>query len=93
MSYIFRYTVTYYDEVESVDKNESGFVIANSTSEATEKIVKEYGEDQILMFTLCFFSEGELVIDGTKGIDFNLLKDHVNQLIAVEEKYACCLDA
>ena len=93
MSYIFRYTVTYYNEMDGVNKNESGFVIANSTLEATEKIVNEYGEDQIIILTVCFFSDGELVVDGTKGIDFNLLKDHVNQLVAVEEKYTCHLDA
>lgn len=79
--------------MDCVNKNESGFVIANSTPEATEKIVNEYGEDQIIMFTLCFFSDGELVIDGIKGIEFNVLKDHVNQLITGEEKYACHLDA
>ena len=93
MSYVFRYTVTYYNEMDCVNKNESGFVIANSTPEATEKIVNEYGEDQIIILTVCFFSDGELVVDGTKGIDFNLLKDHVNQLVAVEEKYTCHLDA
>ena len=93
MSYIFRYTVTYYNEMDGVNENESGFVIANSTPEATEKIVNEYGEDQIIILTVCFFSDGELVVDGTKGIDFNPLKDHANQLVAVEEKHTCHLDA
>ena len=93
MSYIFRYTVTYYNEIDCVNKNESGFVIANSTPEATEKIVNEYGEEQILILTVCFFSDGELAIDGTKSIEFNLLKDHANQLVTVEEKYTWCPDA
>ena len=93
MSYIFRYTVTYYNEIDCVDKNESGFVVANSTLEATEKIVNEYGDDQIFVLTLCFFSEGELVSDDIKGIDFNLLRGHVNQLVAIEEKYTCHFDA
>ena len=87
MSYIFRYTVTYYNEIDCVNESKSGFVVANSTTEATSKIINEYGEDNTLMFTLCFFSEGELIEDEAPGINSDTIESHLSHLTTAQERY------
>lgn len=52
---IFAYTVDFYNEIEGNTTTEHGYICGECYSEAVANLVKQYGEDNILEYSMTCF--------------------------------------
>lgn len=84
MGYNYRYTITYWNEIDGSDTIETGFVCGNDCADATSKLVTMYGEDYIKMVSIAYYSEtGGVIIDNDMGVDSELIKAHAERIIEI----------
>ena len=82
MGYNYRYTVTFWNESEGCEMIETGFVCGDNYADATEKLATMYGEVDIMMETLAYFSDfGGVIIDDTIGLSGELIEAHAEKII------------
>ena len=89
MGYNYRYTVTYWNEIDGCDTIETGFVCGNDYTDATSKLVTMYDEDDIKMLSIAFYSEyGGVIIDNDMSLDSELIKAHAEKVIETAGGFA-----
>lgn len=49
---MFYYCVRYWDEIDCIERKDSGLVVANDYNFATDKVVKYYGKENVFSVTV-----------------------------------------
>lgn len=89
MGYNYRYTVTFWNEADCCETIETGFVCGDNYADATTKLATMYGEVNIMMETLAYFSDfGGVIIDDTKGLSSGLIEAHTEKVVETAGGFA-----
>lgn len=60
--WFYKYSMTYYDEYENVERKEDGIIIGNTYAAAVENLTKYYGDDAIVEFSITQINMSENIL-------------------------------
>lgn len=60
--WFYKYSMTYYDEFDNVERKEEGIIVGATYSAAVENLTKYYGEDAIIELSITQVNMSESIL-------------------------------